>query len=120
MLTSKQRSNLKAMASKLDTIMQIGKDGITDNLIRSLSQALEARELIKISVLNNCESSARELCDDRQQDRALPPFGAQGRQAYRAGLNGSISIPLAEQNQVFFRTKHEGQNRQGRKALCCA
>ena len=64
MLTSKQRSNLKAMASKLDTIMQIGKDGITDNLIRSLSQALEARELIKISVLNNCESSARELCGE--------------------------------------------------------
>ena len=64
MLTSKQRSNLKAMASKLDTIMQIGKDGITDNLIRSLSQALEARELIKISVLNNCEFSARELCGE--------------------------------------------------------
>lgn len=62
MLTSKQRSKLKSMASKLDTIMQIGKDGITDNLIRSLSQALEARELIKVSVLNNCESSARELC----------------------------------------------------------
>ena len=63
-MTTKQRAALRAMANAIDPILHIGKDGITDNLIRSLSQALEARELIKISVLNNCESSARELCGE--------------------------------------------------------
>ena len=46
MFTSKQRSNLRSMASTMQPVMQIGKGGITDNLIRSLSEALEARELI--------------------------------------------------------------------------
>ena len=55
MFTSKQRSNLKAIAQNLEPIAQVGKNGITDNMIESLSQALEARELVKISVLQNAE-----------------------------------------------------------------
>ena len=61
MLTSKQRSNLRSIASNIDTIMQVGKQGINENLIKSLSDALEAREIIKISVLENCDESAREV-----------------------------------------------------------
>jgi RNA-binding protein len=57
MFTSKQRSNLKGLAQKLEPIAQVGKGGITDNAIVSLSDALEARELIKISVLNNAEDT---------------------------------------------------------------
>jgi len=60
MLTSKQRSNLRSLASVIEPIMQVGKGGINDNLINSLSEALEKREIIKISVLNNSESDAKE------------------------------------------------------------
>ncbi len=51
MFTSKQRANLKSMASTMKPIGQVGKEGISDNLIESLSNALEARELIKVTLL---------------------------------------------------------------------
>ena len=54
MLTSKQRAQLRSMASQMDTIMQIGKGGIGEKLIATVSDALEARELIKLHVLENC------------------------------------------------------------------
>jgi len=52
-LTSKQRAQLRALANGIDTILQIGKDGIGENLIRQADTALEARELIKGRVLEN-------------------------------------------------------------------
>ena len=61
MLTSKERSNLKALASKETAIMQVGKGGIGDNLISSLSDALDKRELIKITVLENAEETSKEV-----------------------------------------------------------
>jgi RNA-binding protein len=61
MFTSKQRASLRAKASTIDTIMQVGKNGVNDNLIASLSDALNARELIKISVLDNSPDDVREV-----------------------------------------------------------
>lgn len=61
MLNTKQRARLKAIASTENTILQIGKNGINDNLIIQVQDALAARELIKISVLDNCFQSAKEL-----------------------------------------------------------
>ncbi len=61
MLTSKQRSNLKSIAANLSPIAQLGKGGIGDNMIRSLSDALEAHELIKVNVLTNAEEDAKTL-----------------------------------------------------------
>lgn len=59
-LTSKQRAQLRGLANGLETILQIGKDGIGDNLVRQAGDALEARELIKGRVLdNNLELDAR-------------------------------------------------------------
>ena len=63
-LTSKQRAQLRGMASTLDTIIHVGKDGIGDNLVKQANDALEARELIKCRVLENCELTAREACDE--------------------------------------------------------
>ena len=60
-MTSKQRKVLQALANGIEPITQIGKGGISENLVQSLSEALEKRELIKVSVLQNAEGSAREL-----------------------------------------------------------
>lgn len=60
-MTSKQRAYLRSLANTIDSIFQIGKSGISDNLIAQLSDALEARELIKISVLETAPDSAKDL-----------------------------------------------------------
>ena len=63
-LTSKQRAQLRGLANSLDTILQVGKDGIGDNLIKQADDALEARELIKGRVLeNNIEYDARTAAE---------------------------------------------------------
>ena len=62
-LTSKQRAQLRGLASTLDTIIHIGKDGISDNLIKQADDALEARELIKGKVLENSLLTAREAAE---------------------------------------------------------
>ena len=63
MLTSKQRAQLRALANPIDTIMQVGKGGVTENLITTVSDALEARELIKLRVLENSDYTPREAAD---------------------------------------------------------
>lgn len=63
MLTSKQRAQLRGIASTADTIVQIGKGGITDNLVTQVQDALKARELVKGRVLENSLLTAREACD---------------------------------------------------------
>ena len=63
MLTSKQRAQLRGMASSLDTILLIGKDGISENVIASAAEALRSRELIKGRVLEASLLTAREACD---------------------------------------------------------
>ena len=63
-LTSKQRAQLRGMAATMDTILHVGKDGIGDNLVKQVNDALEARELIKCKVLDNSMLTAREACDE--------------------------------------------------------
>ena len=62
-LTSKQRSQLRGLAAAEDTIIQVGKGGITDAVVESVSKALKARELVKGKVLENSMLTAREACD---------------------------------------------------------
>ncbi len=63
-LTGKQRAQLRALANPLEPIVHIGKDGIGEQLVKQANDALEARELIKCRVLDNCDLSAREACDE--------------------------------------------------------
>ena len=63
MLTSKQRAYLRSLAMSEDTIIIIGKGGITENVITQVRDALKARELIKGKVLENSLLSAREACE---------------------------------------------------------
>ncbi len=60
-MTSKQRAYLKGLAMKLEPIFQIGKSSLTPENTAAISEALEARELIKISVLQNCMDDPGEL-----------------------------------------------------------
>lgn len=62
MLTSKQRAELRGIANTIDTIIQIGKGGITENLIAQVDDALRVREIVKGRVLENSLISPREAC----------------------------------------------------------
>ena len=62
-LTSKQRAYLGSQASTMNPIFQIGKASLTPEIITALDEALEKRELIKISVLKNCIDGPREIAD---------------------------------------------------------
>ena len=63
-LTSKQRAQLRGIASTEDTIIMVGKDGIGENLVKQVDDALEARELIKGKVLENSLLTAREAAEE--------------------------------------------------------
>lgn len=63
MLTSKQRAQLRSMANSIDAIFQIGKGGINDQLVKQVAEALEARELIKLSCLETSPVKSREAAD---------------------------------------------------------
>ena len=63
MLTGKQRRYLRAQAHHLDPILQVGKSGVTENLVEQVRLALEAHELIKISILQNCDQDRHEVAE---------------------------------------------------------
>ena len=67
MLTGKQKRYLRSLAHHLDPIFQIGKGGVSDQMVRSIQEALEARELIKVSVLNNAQDDARTIAPELAQ-----------------------------------------------------
>lgn len=61
MLTGKQKRYLRSMAHHLQPIFQVGKGGTNDHLVRHIGEAIETRELIKLSVLNNCLDDPKEI-----------------------------------------------------------
>ena len=62
-MTTKQRAALRSMCNTMEPVLHIGKDGITDNLAKQCWDALEARELIKVTVQKNAPFTAREACE---------------------------------------------------------
>ncbi|AEP91600.1 ribosome assembly RNA-binding protein YhbY [Bacillus subtilis] len=63
MLTGKQKRFLRSKAHHLTPIFQVGKGGVNDNMIKQIAEALEARELIKVSVLQNCEEDKTDVAE---------------------------------------------------------
>jgi RNA-binding protein len=63
-MTTKQRAALRSMANTMQPILHVGKDGINDNMVKQAWDALEARELIKATVLQNAPITAREACEE--------------------------------------------------------
>ena len=64
MITSKQRSKLKAMANTLRPSVTVGKDELTDNVIKEIATALFHRELVKVAALQSCETPAKQMCSE--------------------------------------------------------
>ena len=62
-MTSKQRAYLKGLAMTMDPILQLGKGGLTPENTAAVDEALAARELIKISVLQNCLEDPRQMAE---------------------------------------------------------
>lgn len=60
MITTKQRAFLRGLGNALEPVMQIGKEGISENSVQTIEGLLEARELVKIHILNNCEFTPKE------------------------------------------------------------
>lgn len=78
MITGKQRATLRKMAHGMQPIFQIGKGGITDELIKQLENAIEARELIKITILETALLDTRETCDEVAKRLNAEPVQAIG------------------------------------------
>ena len=66
-MTSSQRATLRSLAMQMQPTTHIGKNGISDMLIKQIDEQLESRELIKIAVLQNAEFSAKEIAEDLVQ-----------------------------------------------------
>ena len=79
MLTSKQRAYLRGLSNGVPVICQIGKDGISDNLIKQLDDALTARELVKTRVLENAPLFAKEALQELSEILGADPVFAIGK-----------------------------------------
>lgn len=122
MLKGKQRSYLKSLANRLKPITQIGKDGISDEFLESLDDMLRARELVKISILDNAGLDANETANiicEKLRCEYVQAIGSKFT-LYRKNLeNPKIIFPGHEQaaakskrnNAKKFVTKRDGRNK---------
>lgn len=95
-MTGKQRAYLRSLANTIDAKYQIGKDGIDEQTIRMLDLALEARELIKIKVLENSFLEVRDCCGEVCEALSAEPVQCIGRKfvIYRESKNNkTIVVP---------------------------
>ena len=80
-ITSKQRSKLKSIAANLSPVTQIGKGGITENLLKTLSDALDAHEIIKVTILDNVDEDPKNLAENVADLLDAIPVAVIGRKA---------------------------------------
>ena len=98
-MTTKQRAYLKGLAMTMDSIFQIGKNSMTPEFTNAISEALEKRELIKISVLKNCADDPKELAQmiaERTRSQVVQVIGKK-IVLYKEGKdkNKKIELPKA-------------------------
>ena len=95
-MTSKQRAYLKGLAQTMEPIFQIGKNSLTPENTKAIAEALEARELIKISVLQNCLEDPRQMAEvlaERTRSQIVQVIGKK-IVLYREGKNEKKKIEL--------------------------
>ena len=98
MLSSKQRAYLRGLANKENAIFQIGKGGLTDEILKELDIVLEKRELIKITVLETAFMTTRGACEAICEEIGAEPVQCIGNQVViyrmaRAKDNRKIELP---------------------------
>ena len=96
MITSKQRAYLRGLANGIDALYQIGKEGITENMLTQFDNALEARELIKMTILKNAFLDPRTTLSDLAESLEAEPVSAVGLKIvlYRESKkNKQITLP---------------------------
>ncbi|MFQ6818003.1 MAG: ribosome assembly RNA-binding protein YhbY [Blautia sp.] len=95
-MTSKQRAYLKGLAMKTEPILQLGKGGVTPENTASVEEALAARELIKISILQNCMEDPRQMAETLAERTHSQVVQVIGRKIvlYREGKNEKKKIVL--------------------------
>ena len=96
MITSKQRASLKGLAMTMDPILQLGKGGLTPENTASVDEALAARELIKINVLQNCLEDSRQMAETLAERTRSQVVQVIGRKIvlYREGKDDKKKIVL--------------------------
>ena len=89
MITSKQRAYLRSLAADIPCIMQVGKCGISENLIKAISDALEARELIKLAVLDSSDETPRTAAEALAEATGAEVVSVIGKKfiLYRESMN---------------------------------
>ena len=95
-MTSKQRAYLMSQASNMDSIFQIGKASLTPEIISALDDAIEKRELIKVSVLKNCADDPREIAEvigERTRSTVVKVIGKKMIFFRQAKKNSKYNLP---------------------------
>ena len=95
-MTSKQRSKLRSLAQNVEPIGQIGKGGVSENALKSFSDALDARELIKITVLKNSDEEVGVLCDSLAEKLGAEAVCAIGRKVVLYRRSGRKDVKHIE------------------------
>lgn len=96
--TSKQRAYLKSLAMTMDPVCHVGKSSLTPELTKAVDEALTARELIKIAVLQNCTDDPREIADylaERTHSQVVQVIGKK-IVLYREGKDSKKKIVLPD------------------------
>lgn len=101
-MTSKQRAYLKSLAMTMEPIFWVGKNSVTTENVEAIRQALDKRELIKISVLQNCEDDPREIAEviaERTRSQVVQVIGKK-IVLYKEGKDDKkkIELPKAKKN----------------------
>ncbi len=95
-MTSKQRAYLKGLAMTMDPIFQIGKSSLTPEVTAAIAEALETRELIKVSVLQNCPDDPNEIAQiiaERTHSQVVQVIGKK-IVLYKEGIDNKKRIEL--------------------------
>lgn len=101
MITSKQRAYLRKIAHELEPIFQIGKDGVTDALLKGIDEALEKREILKVHILETALLDTKPTCNEVAAELRAEPVQAIGNKfvLYRQASDvkkRKIELPKAQ------------------------
>ena len=96
LLTGKERSYLKSLANNLEPLFQVGKNGLSENFLKQVDEALELREIVKINVLKNCMEDPKDIANVLVEDLNAEFVQSIGRKIviYRESIeNKEIQLP---------------------------